>query len=139
LRFHSFSEISTKLQKSKLMPVIRLFLIILILVITYLSLTPRVGVDLGNDKLGHFLAYGSLSFWTLLSYYKRTFSNSATLIMLVVIYGFLMELGQLFVPGRTFSWLDLLANTLGAVLGFFLFRILRKWVLKVLKKTGIIS
>jgi VanZ family protein len=59
--------------------------------------------------------------------------------MLVVIYGFLMELGQLFVPGRTFSWLDLLANTLGAVLGFILFRILRKWVLKVLKKTGIIS
>lgn len=96
-------------------------------------------MELGNDKLGHFLAYGSLAFWTLLSFYKRTFSNSPILILLVVMYGLLMELGQLFVPGRTFSWLDLLANTLGAVLGFILFRILRKWVLKVLKKTGIIS
>lgn len=118
---------------------LRSILVLIIVSIAYLSLSPKIGVDIGNDKVGHLFAYGSLAFWTLLSFYKRSFSNSPTLILLVVMYGLLMELGQLFVPGRTFSLLDLLANTLGAVLGFILFRILRKWGLNVLRKTGIIS
>jgi len=32
----------------------------------------------------------------------------------------LLEVGQYFIPGRSFSFLDIAANTLGVALGFFL-------------------
>ncbi len=89
--------------------------------IAYLSLRPSVKLVEINDKAGHFIAYFTLMFFMGLAFWKRktelfvAFSISA-------FYGLLMEIGQYFVPGRTFSFLDMLANASGALLatGFLL-------------------
>src|SRR5664279_3102233 len=60
-------------------------------------------IDLGgiNDKVEHFTAYAVL--------------------------GAALELGQLFSPGRTCDWHDLLANTCGILAGLALVRILQRF------------
>jgi VanZ family protein len=88
----------------------------LIIVIAYLSLAPKPAVTASNDKLGHFIAYSVLTFFLMLAFsgYKW---KSRFLFLLAVVYGSLLEMGQLWVPGRSFSTLDLAANASGAVIG----------------------
>jgi len=37
----------------------------------------------------------------------------------MILLGILLEIGQLYVPGRTFSVADISMNTLGVILGIF--------------------
>lgn len=91
-------------------------LICLLLAITYLSLTPKYTVSVGNDKLGHLIAYTVLmtnaGLLSILLKHRFIFP-----IVLTLLYGALMEVGQHFVPGRDFSGLDLVANTSGIAIG----------------------
>ena len=91
------------------------------LAIAYLSLRPTIHIGEVNDKVGHFIAYFTLMFVMGLGFWKK----KKELLMAFVtsaIYGVLMEIGQYFVPGRSFSFLDMLANASGALLaiGFLL-------------------
>ena len=49
------------------------------------------------------------------------------------LYGFSDEIHQLFVPGRTFSFLDVFADMLGAVLGIILFFYMRSFFKNMIK------
>jgi len=92
-----------------------------ICVVIYYSLIPQVEfpIDFWNaDKLYHCAAYGWLAVLPILGLAKRRLAMSAALSMIIL--GVLMEIGQHFVPGRTFSLLDIAANSLGVVLGIFL-------------------
>jgi VanZ family protein len=110
----------------------QLTLVAVIVGITYLSLSPSPKLTASNDKVGHFIAYGTL----MLNLGLLTVENRRALWISAVfafVYGGLMEFGQYFVPGRSVSGLDLLANTGGVVLGFLLTMVIAKPIRKLLR------
>lgn len=91
----------------------------LIAVIVYFSLIaslPRTGLAHG-DKLGHFLAYGSLMWWFCLLYPK---TRRWTLAAIFIAMGFALDVSQSFVSRHVFDMLDVLANTIGIAVGWLL-------------------
>jgi len=89
-------------------------------VVIFYSLVPRVEfpVDFWQaDKFYHLIAYCWLSILPLVGYSERKFALKASLSMILL--GILLETGQLYVPGRTFSVADITMNTLGVILGIF--------------------
>lgn len=69
-----------------------------------------------GDKLGHFLAYGTLSVWSILIF-ARTRSQWLAALMLVLL-GVALELAQgALTDYRMMDARDMLANTLGVLAG----------------------
>lgn len=95
--------------------------------VIFLSLLPRVDlpVDFWNaDKLYHCAAYSWLALLPVIGFSDRRTALCAALSMILL--GLLLEVGQYFIPGRMFSVPDILANTLGVILGILLGNYLRK-------------
>src|ERR1039457_5869550 len=84
-------------------------------------------IDLGgiNDKVEHFTAYAVLAALPSLHRFRCRRIGAAMVFLLLM--GAALELGQLFSPGRTCDWQDLLANTCGILAGLALVRILQKF------------
>jgi len=101
------------------MIVLRFSLILIFIGIAYLSLTPSTSVSVGNDKLGHFIAYGALMFNLGLLAFDQTRKFLLSM-LLALCYGALMEWGQSFVPGRSVSLYDMFANAGGVAIGSLL-------------------
>jgi VanZ family protein len=76
------------------------------------------------DKLEHFAAYGVLAMLGAVAY--STPSQTWSLAAGLVAWGTLLELAQLFVPGRFCDPFDALANGLGAVAGLAIVRMLSR-------------
>ena len=94
--------------------------------VTVMSLIPGGGVALGEkgDKIAHFGVYFITS---LLFYYAFRYRFERIDIYAVLFafgYGGILELIQLFVPGRICSLKDLLANFSGVLFFFVLYRLL---------------
>jgi VanZ family protein len=70
-----------------------------------------------NDKIEHFMAYAGLAFVPTL---HETAAKLRGFLALAAIMGILLELGQLFVPGRTCDFYDALADGTGILAGFLL-------------------
>lgn len=90
-----------------------------ICIVIYYSLVPQVEfpVDFWNaDKLYHSAAYGWLAVLPMMGIALRRLALPAALSMIIL--GVLLEIGQYYIPGRSFSLLDITANGLGALLGF---------------------
>jgi len=117
--------------------ILRIGLVLLLLAIAYLSLSPTTTISVGNDKVGHFIAYGVLminvGLVTLPN--MKSFRNG---IIFAVCYGMMMEIGQLYVPGRSFSMFDMLANVSGVGIGIIISILFGKRILKTLKRTKLI-
>jgi glycopeptide antibiotics resistance protein len=96
-----------------------IFIAYVLLVIT-LSLIPTAmgGSGLYSDKLAHFLAYGGMGFLAYMS--VDSVKKRFYLFLLVISLGVVLEFFQLYIPGRSTSFFDIVANTLGAGLGYFL-------------------
>ncbi|HQP25973.1 MAG TPA: VanZ family protein [Smithellaceae bacterium] len=95
--------------------------------VIFLSLLPRVDlpVDFWNaDKLYHCAAYSWLALLPVIGFADRRTALTAAFSMIIL--GLLLETGQYFIPGRMFSVPDILANTLGVILGILLGNYLRK-------------
>lgn len=95
------------------------------IVICY-SLIPQVDfpIDFWNaDKLYHCTAYMWLALLPMIGFAIRRLALPAALSMIIL--GVLLEIGQYYIPGRTFSLLDITANSLGVILGIFLGNYLR--------------
>ena len=70
------------------------------------------------DKWTHLIMYGALSSVLLIDRRLNGAKMQWILVtILVAALGALLEVGQYFLPYRTFEWLDMLANALGAILG----------------------
>lgn len=96
-------------------------------IVIWLSLTPKVEfpIDFWNaDKLYHCAAYAWLAWLPMIGFGNRSRALTASLSMILL--GVALEIGQYYVPGRTFSFLDMTANGLGTMLGLFAGRCLRK-------------
>jgi VanZ family protein len=70
------------------------------------------------DKVGHFIAYGTLCFSFCITYYVwSSYKISSKLLNLLAaaafLYSFSIEVMQYFLPYRNFDAIDLVANLLG--------------------------
>ena len=117
--------------------ILKIGLVFLLCAIAYLSLTPTTSISVGNDKVGHFIAYGTLMINIgLVTLPKMNHFRNG--IFFAICYGMLMEIGQYFVPGRTFSMYDMVANISGVGLGIIISILLGKSIRKRLKKWKLI-
>ena len=91
---------------------------VIVLLIVYLSLTPRPIPLPGEqgDKFGHALAYGVLMLWFAQLYLdeRRRFVVAT----LCVALGIALEFAQLYTETRMFSIADMAADGIGVVLGW---------------------
>ena len=96
----------------------RVALVLLLVVVSYLALTPKPpeGFESGVDKVAHLLAFTSLAFSGYLGFRASRGMHTA-LVLGLLAYGGLIEVLQLFVPGRSSEWGDLLADGIGIVFG----------------------
>jgi VanZ family protein len=85
-----------------------------------------------SDKFGHFFLFAVLSFlWFRLgTVNEKGEINTRILITNLLVFSFifpiLAEYMQLFVPNRTFDYLDIVANLTGGAFGFIIYFILYK-------------
>jgi VanZ family protein len=98
---------------------------ILLVLFTYLGLTPspEESIPMFNDKLmhcsGYFVAGISISF----AFPRWAFLARAAFL---IIYSIGIEIGQHFMPPRTFDVLDICANSTGVLIGLVFIAILTK-------------
>ena len=91
---------------------------VLIAAVAYLALTPTPpsALTTGWDKLNHVLAFVALSWSACLgSGGSRRWLWRLAIGLLA--FGALIEIAQLYVPGRSSEWGDLLADTIGIGFG----------------------
>jgi VanZ family protein len=103
--------------------------ILVFIAITILSLLPpRTNLEIPtNDKIGHFMAYATFSL-NICLLFTRVSKQLLLLLLGVIGYGILLEFLQGFV-GRSTSFYDFLANTIGVSIGFVLYLFLawQRW------------
>ena len=87
-----------------------------LLLVAYLSLMPYDGnlLDDQRDKLAHLMVYATLTVLAYLAYQRVAM---LWLVAALLVYSVGLEVGQYFVPGRFLSLADVVANTLGLLLG----------------------
>ena len=88
---------------------------------------------LKSDKLLHFIAFFYLTF-TCLSL-RRKIIKSAQVILLIFLYGLLIELLQYFIPSRQCSLSDIMANTFGCLAGVIFYHSIRYMVIRYHQRT----
>lgn len=112
---------------------------VVLIAITVLSLLPpKSGMELPtNDKVGHFLAYGtcSMNVCLLFNRWKKELLFS---LIGIVLYGVLIEFLQGFVRRET-SLYDFLANTAGVAIGVTIITLFRRPITTFLAKINVIS
>lgn len=91
----------------------RVALVAALAVISYLAFTDRQfpALEDVNDKVGHVLAFGALALLSDFSFPDKRFSQAIVLSLLG--YGLLIEVVQYFLPYRSASVLDLIADGAG--------------------------
>jgi len=91
-------------------------------VIEYLALTPQHIEVLDGlwDKQNHFIAFFAL--YVLLSFAYSHFSTLKKIVLLLL-FGFQIEVTQYFIPGRFFSLMDIVADSVGIIIGIIVCRI----------------
>jgi len=80
--------------------------------------------------------YAGLGWMLIWAFYKEHLSKTIRVcfLLFVPLWGALMECLQLFMhQGRSFSWLDILAILVGAIIGVLVFRLI---ISKMLKSDG---
>jgi VanZ family protein len=91
----------------------RLGFVTSILTISFLALIEPASFSsqsLINDKILHFLCFAYL---TILCKFARFFDQDIWVYVIVLGYGILIEIVQLYIPHRSFEFLDILADLIG--------------------------
>ena len=102
----------------------RLILLISIIMISILSvqeIQAEASFNL-NDKLLHF---GCFLYLTIISWLSRIIYKELWLYVIVLAYGILIEIIQIYIPYRSFEFLDIFADFLGILVGSFLINLLK--------------
>jgi VanZ family protein len=94
-----------------------------------LSLIP-IEVDLGKgaDKAEHFIAYAGLAFWFGMLYVRR--SRQLAFVAGFIVLGVVIEFLQGLTDYRSFEVADMVADAIGAFIGFALLQTPAKHVLR---------
>jgi len=98
---------------------LRSIFLIYVIVVLYFSLSPSpIGAEiLHSDKLSHFIAYFVMGFLVYITF--RAFRQKVYMFVLIILLGVLIEGAQHYIPGRTASYTDIVANTLGLLISYF--------------------
>ncbi|GBE28406.1 vanZ like family protein [bacterium BMS3Bbin03] len=86
---------------------------------------PDIGIS-WSDKIAHFMEYSIFSFFMVRAFYygsspENRKRNLWIAILLSLLYAASDEFHQIYVPGRTASVSDWMADSVGITLGYFLF------------------
>lgn len=87
---------------------------------------------LSYDKLGHMAVFGFLYLLLAIAFTKQTqsgwFKNNYrnTALTISIVYSLLLEFIQRSIPGRSFDLYDLIANSVGVVIGLIIFSVFNK-------------
>lgn len=102
-----------------------ILVLICLITIEYLATTSLHIKPLENswDKANHFMAFFVL--YLLLKYSHLKLSNSM-IALILLLFGIQIEIVQYFIPGREFSGLDILVDSLGIVIGILTFLTLKR-------------
>lgn len=92
------------------------------------SLLPgsRIGSIQGSDKVWHGATYLLLALPICFLFPSKVRALGAAISL--AIYGALLEVGQLFVPARSFEWGDIFANSTGAFAGLLVSLLVVQWM-----------
>ena len=89
----------------------------MVVAVVVLSLIPlEVDLQEGRDKVAHFIAYGSMTFWFAMLFRGRARQLGVALAFAAMGVG--IEYLQRMTGYRTFDVDDMIANGIGAALGF---------------------
>ena len=96
------------------------YYVIYVLFLTYYSLTPQENIFSENlwDKALHFFAYVFLVILIKNVHIRLSYFSC---LLICCNYSFIIECIQYFIPDRSFSILDMLANLLGTVMGAIMY------------------
>ena len=107
----------------------------LLCVLLSLITPPNISLDVSNsDKIGHFLAYGTLSAWAVMLFrQKRAWILNAVALTFL---GIAMEFAQGYLTTtRMMNWHDAMANTMGVGLGLCVSLLpMQVWLVKLDRK-----
>jgi VanZ family protein len=96
--------------------VLRVLFLILLIIIEYLATTTRemILVESIWDKANHFMA-----FFVLYVIFSMAYENISLLkkVLLLILFGWQIEIVQSFIPGRFYSLYDIVADTIGILIG----------------------
>lgn len=113
-------------------PALVWLLIVLVLTLIPGPAIPDVGFSFRIDKIVHFFLFGIQMVLSAYALEKHTLLKGAPArpILVSAIFSIAAGIGieflQRFVPGRSFSVLDMVANTIGVGIGYYVFRYLKK-------------
>ena len=93
--------------------------------VAWLSLAPHDAIPEVDvwDKLVHFLVYAALAVFGGFAFSAGR--TGVTVGVLLITYGCMLEIAQIYVPGRSGTVADAIADGLGVLSGMFIVRILR--------------
>lgn len=120
----------------KFLPGIAWFFIVGVLTLMPGKDVPKVTwLNIPNlDKLVHVVMFGGLTLFFCLPYLKSVYSTQKKINIFIrislcmILWGLIIEVIQkFFIPGRGFEWLDLVADTVGVIIAF--------WICKELVKS----
>lgn len=102
----------------------RILLVISILVISFLAIseTNPTTQNFIDDKLLHFLCFAYLTLIFKLTQFIR---QDFWLYVIVLAYGILIEIVQMFLPYRSFELLDIFADFMGILCSGLLFKLVK--------------
>ncbi|PKV49451.1 VanZ like protein [Aquimarina sp. MAR_2010_214] len=91
----------------------------------------------GGDKIGHFIAYFTLTIaWVLFFFFSEKLNKNLKHSLIItsvicILYGVLMEVLQgLLTTYRSSDWYDVVANTSGTVFAVFVFVVFKNKILR---------
>jgi len=101
-------------------------LIFSLLLLLIATLTPGNGKIAGNylDKVAHFLLFAFMAYQAFNALENK--EEISSVIVWLVLLGFLTEFLQQFIPGRNMDFYDALADTMGVVAAFYFFKFKNK-------------
>ena len=82
------------------------------------------------DKVVHFFCFAAFSFWTAFACNIKTFRQTWIPTLIISAWAVTDEIHQSFVPGRSASVLDWVADTIGAFVGAVIFVFLLTKILR---------
>jgi VanZ family protein len=115
----------------KISPILFLLITVVTLLLTLLPANKLGKNDLFQyDKIGHFaLFFGWTLFFGLTAIFRQwnQFAHLAVLLVTALVFGFLIEVIQLWVPlGRSFDWQDWIADAIGSLVAIGLLYFLKQ-------------